>query len=129
MKAQRAFQTLKVIVIAAAAVIPFLSGLHAPYSPWAVGGLGVLITIIEGLQQLYQFQAKWINYRSACEALKHERFLFVAKAGPYAGAGNPRALLAERIVSLVSHEHAKWAAGQEQAERRKKSVGTPANGG
>jgi hypothetical protein len=71
------------------------------------------------------YQANWINYHSTCEALKHEKFLFLANAGPYTAAADPRVLLAERVESLISQEHAKWAAGQEFAERMKKS-GEPA---
>ena len=122
-KNERMFKVLKIILIVAAALIPFLSGLQFLYSHWIVGGLGVLIAVMEGLQQLNQYQANWITYRSTCEALKHEKFLFLAKAGPFAAAADPRVLLAERIESLVSQEHAKWAAGQESAERLKKSEG------
>jgi hypothetical protein len=123
LKNQHTFKLLKIIVIAAAALIPFLAGLSLPQ--WVAGGLGVLIAVIEGLQQLNQYHANWIGYRSTCEALKHEKFLFLAKAGPYAAAADPRVLLAERIESLGSQEHAKWAAGQD-AERMKKSDGTAA---
>jgi hypothetical protein len=88
-----------------------------------VGGLGVLIVVIEGLQQLYQFQANWLNYRSTCEALKPEKFLFLAKAGPYTAAMDAHVLLAERIEFLVSQERAKWTAGQEFAERSGETTG------
>jgi hypothetical protein len=110
-------------------VIPFLVALNLQLaglnlSQWAVGGLGVLIAVIEGLQQLNQYHANWITYRGTCEDLKHEKHLFLAKAGPFAAAADPRVLLAERIESTVSQEHAKWASGQEYAERPKKSGGT-----
>jgi hypothetical protein len=133
---QRKFKVLKTIVIVAAALIPFLSGLDLKdqwlgidITHWIVGGLGVLVAVLEGLQQLYQYQANWIAYRSTCEALRHEKFLFLAKAGPYAAAADPRVLLAERIESLVSQEHAKWASGQEFAEQMKKSEGASPGGG
>jgi hypothetical protein len=133
-KNQRWFKTLKTIVIVAAALIPFLISLKLPLagvnlSQWIVGGLGVLIAVLEGLQQLNQYHANWISYRSTCEALRHEKFLFLAKAGPYTAATDARVLLAERIESLVSQEHAKWASGQEYAERLKKSDGTSTNDG
>jgi Protein of unknown function (DUF4231) len=128
-KNQWMFKVLKIIVIVAAALIPFLAGLNLPQFQWAIGGLGVLIAVLEGLQQLNQYHANWITYRTTCEALKHEKFLFLAKAGPFAAAADPRALLAERIESLVSQEHAKWASGQEYAERLKKSDGTSTNDG
>jgi len=82
-------------------------------------GHRVVIAVVEGLQQLNQYHANWIAYRSTSEALKHEKFLYLGKAGPYAAAADPHALLAERIESLVSQEHAKWASGQESAEKMK----------
>jgi len=55
------------------------------------------------------------------EALKHEKFLYLAAAGPYATATNAHTLLAERVESLVSQEHAKWASGQEQSKSKGRS--------
>jgi hypothetical protein len=86
-------------------------------------GLGVRIAILEGLQQLHQYHANWIGYRATCEALRHEKFLFLAKAGPYTAASDPRALLAERVESLVSQENTKWTAAQVFPEPAKKSDG------
>jgi len=73
--------------------------------------------LFEGLQQLNQYHHNWITYRSTAEALKHEKYLFLSKAGPYAAAINDNALLAERVESLVSQEHAKWAPAQEQTAK------------
>jgi hypothetical protein len=77
-------------------------------------GLGVLITVLEGLLHLNQYQQNWINYRSTCEALKHEKYIYLGKAAPYVNLPDPHALLAERIESLVSQEHGKWASVQQQ---------------
>lgn len=104
-RTQRWFKSLKVAVILSSAIIPFFAGIGMP-AIWT-GGLGVLIVVLEGLQQLNQYQHNWIVYRSTCEALKHEKHLYLAKAGPYASANVPHALLAERVESLVSQEHAK----------------------
>jgi hypothetical protein len=112
---QRAFKFLKICTISAAAIIPVLARISAV--SWVTAGLGVFIVIIEGLQQLNQYHSNWISYRSTCESLKHEKFLYLAKAGMYAAAKEPRALLAERIESLVSQEHAKWASAQEQSQK------------
>jgi hypothetical protein len=127
---QKKYKALKIIVIAAAALLPLLSGSDLPFLEagvprWVLGLIGILIGLIEGIQQLYQYQANWISYRSTCEALKHEKYLYLAIAGPYAAAVNPRALLAERIESLISQEHAKWASAQEKA---KKDDGAPPPG-
>lgn len=113
---QRWYKSIKIIEILAAAIIPFLTGLGISHTGIVTGGLGVLITVFEGLLHLNQYQQNWINYRSTCEALKHEKYTYLAKAGPYANVPDPHALLAERIESLVSQEHAKWASTQQQEQ-------------
>jgi Protein of unknown function (DUF4231) len=86
-------------------------------------GLGMAIAIIEGLQQMNQSHSNWITYRSTAEALKHEECLFLATGGPSAASENPRALLAERIESMVSQGHAKGASGQEDGLGQRKKSG------
>jgi uncharacterized protein DUF4231 len=112
---QRWFKRLKVCQIVTAAAIPVAAGVTAP--AWLVGGGGALIVVLEGLQQLQQYQQNWTTYRSTCERLKHEKFLYLEGAGPYAAAPNPRALLAERVEGLVSQEHAAWVSQREEAAR------------
>lgn len=111
---QRYFKGIKIVEIVAAAMIPFLSAFNLSRMPWVTGGLGVLITVLEGMLHLNQYQQNWIAYRSTCESLKHEKYVYLGKAAPYASAEDPHALLAERIESLVSQEHAKWASVQQQ---------------
>ena len=97
-----------------AAIIPLLAASHLSYAAVATGVLGVLITVLEGMLQLNQFHENWIRYRSTCESLKHEKYIFLANAAPYSNVENPRTLLAERVESLVSQEQAKWASVQQQ---------------
>ncbi len=111
------FKRLKIVEIVAAAIIPFSAGIGA--SQFITGGLGVLIVVIESILNLYQFQSNWISYRSTAEGLKHEKFIWEARAGPYLNAENPEALFAERVESLISTEHAKWIAEQEKAGKAK----------
>ena len=113
------YKRIKISEIASAAVIPFLAASNIPRAVMVTGILGVLVTLFEGLLQLNQFHENWIRYRSTCESLKHEKYIFLANAGPYAGVDNPRAMLAERVESLVSQEHAKWATVQQQEPQRK----------
>ncbi len=118
---QRWFKWLKVAEIVAAAVIPFAAGFGA--SPIITGGLGVFIVVLEGLLSLNQYQHNWITYRSTCEELKHDKYLWLAKAGPYANADTPDTLLAERVESLISREHAKWVSARDQIEKDQKKSG------
>ena len=113
------FKRLKISEITFAATIPLLAASHVPRAALATGILGVLVTVFEGMLQLNQFHENWIRYRSTCESLKHEKYIYLANAGPYSGVEKPRALLAERVESLVSQEHAKWATVQQQEPQGK----------
>lgn len=112
---QQRFKLLKICQIVLAAGIPVAAGASAP--AWLVGGAGALIVVLEGLQQLEQYQQNWTSYRSTCEQLKHEQFLFLSSASAYATAEDPEALLAERVESLVSQEHAAWVANREATKQ------------
>jgi len=119
-RCQRLYKWLKFVEIVAAAAIPLLAGFGTPVEVLAV--LGALIVVLEGLQHVNQYQSNWITYRSTCEALKHEKFLYLAGAGPYE-VERPHSLLAERIESLISQEHAKWvSARKEPAKAREQDA-------
>ena len=114
LRSQKVYKSLKLVEIAAAALIPLFSGFRIS---WVAGSLGALVALVEGILHLNQYHENWINYRSTCESLTHEKYLYLAMAGPYAAPGDAHRLLAERIESLVSQEHAKWAAVHEQTEQ------------
>jgi Protein of unknown function (DUF4231) len=113
--AKRWFTRLKLIELIVAAAVPAIAAAKGP--PALLTVLGALVVVLEGSQHLFQFQEHWITYRATCEALRHERFLFIAEAGPYAHLRNRRALLAERVEMLVSREQAKWTATHEESAR------------
>ncbi len=107
------FHRLKVAQIVIAAAIPVSAGGGA--SAWITGSLGASIVVLEGLQQLFQFQQNWTGYRATAEALKHEKHLYLARADPYANVPREDALLAERVEGLVSQEHSAWSSTQADA--------------
>lgn len=109
---QRRYKWLKLVELAVAAALPVVAGTGSPVL--LTGTLAAVIVVLEGAQHLYQFQERWITYRATAEALKHERYLYLAKAGPYLHADRHQQL-AERIEGLISQEHAKWTASQQQA--------------
>lgn len=118
MENQKCYKRLKIAEIIAAAIIPFASGFDG--FSILTGILGVLIIVFIGLQSLNQYHDNWISYRSTAEQLKHEKYLWLAKAGPYEDANNPGVMLAERVESLISREHAKWEATMEKIEKDQK---------
>jgi hypothetical protein len=107
------YKWLKTVTVISALLIAPLST-NANSVPFA-GGLGIAIAIAEGLQQLNQFQTNWLSYRATAEALKHEKYLYLAKAGLYGSVDNAITLLAERVEALVSQENSKWITYQEQS--------------
>jgi hypothetical protein len=111
---QRAFKRLKYIEIAAAATIPVVSGFGTTRIVAAV--LGGVVLAIEAILHLNQYQQNWLTYRSTAEALKHEKFLYLARAGHYQGAADGHGLLAERVEALVSQEHSKWLSVRQDQE-------------
>jgi hypothetical protein len=115
--ARATFKRIKVTEIVSAAVIPFLTGHPTPAVTYAIGGLGVLITILEGILHLNQYQENWTNYRNTAESLKHEKFLYLAKAGPYASATDLRMMLAERVEALISQENSQWVAALQKSSQ------------
>jgi hypothetical protein len=112
---QRRYQWLKLLELAVAAALPVVAGVGSPVG--VTGGLAAVIVVLEGVQHLFQFQEQWITYRSTAEALRGERYLYLARAGPYVGEDRQRQL-AERIEGLVSQEHAKWTASHQQTTSR-----------
>jgi len=125
---QQSFKRLKTLTIIIATSIPLVSGSTTSHVAGLIAGaLGAMVAIIEGIQHLNQYQSTWITYRSTAEALKHEKYLYMSLAGPYAGAANPRALFAERAESVLSQEHAKWTATREPTQQGAQPQGNAKN--
>jgi Protein of unknown function (DUF4231) len=114
-----AYLTMKAVQIVLAAAIPILTPLEI--SRQAIAVMGGTIGILEGIIQLGQFHQSWIRYRSTCEALRSELFLYRTRAGPYSQASDPHALLAERSNSLVSAENSRWQAMRETTTTKEKA--------
>jgi hypothetical protein len=114
------YKWIKLTQIVLAASIPVLSVVEVPWWRWVTAVLGALIVVLEGAQQLWQFNNLWITYRSTAEQLKHEKYLFLSFSGPYSGLNTDDALkhLAERVEEQVSTEHAKWVNHARQVEQQ-----------
>jgi hypothetical protein len=103
--AQHAYKRVKLSQLIVGAAVPVIAALQVSAAVTAT--LAAFVVVAEGAQQLYQWQTNWVLYRSTAEALKHEKYLYLAAAGPYSADDRHR-VLAERLEGLVSQEHAKW---------------------
>jgi len=121
-RAQRLFKLLKLATIVIAAAIPLIGYFipKADTTKVVLSILGAAVLVIEGIQGLTQYQQLWITYRSTAEGLKHEKYLHLAQAGPYASDPSPDRLLAERIEALVSQENARWVVASDASKKADK---------
>jgi hypothetical protein len=114
--AQSLYKWIKVIEISCAALVPLLSQINGV----ATALLGSAVLVFEALQQINQWQHNWITYRSTCEALRHEKYSYLGRSGPYKDMDETAAkqALVERVESLISTEHSKWISRQEYALKK-----------
>ena len=107
---QKMYKRLQLASIIAAALIPFFTGYLAQDDllKYVVGMLGVLVTVFAGMNSLFKYQEIWISYRTTCEALQYEKYLFVTGTKPYNTQGSFN-LLVERVESILSNENSNWS--------------------
>ena len=96
----------------AAALIPFLTAYLTPEMPatkLVVGVFGVAIAVITATLDLCRFQEHWMEYRTTCEALKKEKYLFLTDSEPYTSDLVAKfQLLVQRAETLISKENSNW---------------------
>ncbi len=108
---QKWYKGLRIVEIVAAASIPFLVGYITDTEPLfrtVVGLLGLSIAVITAVVSLCQFHENWVEYRTTCESLKHEKFLFLTRTEPY-NVDTPFPLLVQRVESMISKENTTWS--------------------
>lgn len=109
-RSQRWFKRLRGLEIISAGAIPLFAG-FGDGSTWSiivVGVLGAVVAVLASLLSLSQFQENWIEYRTTCESLKHEKYLFLTKAEPYTEEDS-FGLFVQRVENLISGENSAWS--------------------
>jgi hypothetical protein len=108
---QDKFKSMKMIIIVSSASIPFLVTLKIENFgiKIVVGLLGIAITVMESLINMNKHSENWIEYRSICETLKHEKFMYLYKTGVYRDDTNRFEYFVERVESIISQENINWA--------------------
>jgi hypothetical protein len=108
---QKLYKWLRIVEILAAASIPFLVGYITNTELFFrafVGLLGFAIAVITAVVSLCQFQENWVEYRTTCESLKHEKFLYLTRTEPY-NIDTPFSLFVQRVESMISRENTMWS--------------------
>jgi hypothetical protein len=107
---QQWFRRLQVASILGSATIPFITGYITETTivlKITVGVLGLAVAAITAILGHYKFQENWVEYRTTCETLKHEKFRFLTGAAPY-NVANPFKLLVERVEGAILKETRGW---------------------
>ena len=107
---QKKYKVFKLIEIILASLIPFLAIFSRDYGviTYAIASAGTLITIIESWLNISKYHENWIEYRSICETLKHEKYMFITNTGIY-NTDESFKFLVERVESIISKENVNWA--------------------
>jgi hypothetical protein len=106
---KKMFNRLKMAEIILALSIPLLVYIVAEKDVnFSVSLIGVTVAVIAGLISLMKYQENWIEYRTTAETLKHEKYLYITKSGPYDGKESFNGFV-ERIEGVISKENSKWS--------------------
>ncbi|GKV54281.1 hypothetical protein NCCP2222_02280 [Sporosarcina sp. NCCP-2222] len=108
---KKVYKGWKITQIIISASIPFVVGYveNLSFLAVVVGLMGVVITCIEGVLTLGKYHENWIEYRSICETLRHEKYMYLTRTGVYKNKGSFTNLV-ERVESVISQENVNWAA-------------------
>jgi hypothetical protein len=120
MQNQKWFKRLQVASILSSVTIPFLSAYITESTTLLkifVGILGLSVAAITAILSLYKFQENWLEFRTTCESLRHEKYLFLTMTEPYGGEESFR-LLVERVESLISKENTAWYRSMKKEKKK-----------
>jgi len=92
-----------------------------PWLFWLPATTSILVAILASTIKAFRFQENWINYRTTCETLRKEIYLYQAKVGEYKSISARDELFVERSESLISRENTLWLAAQ-KPEREQKAA-------
>lgn len=105
------YNIFRIIELFLGASIPFLVGFIRSADSMIkplVGACGVVIALLTGLHALFRFQENALQYRTTCEALKHEKYRYATKAAPY-DRGDAFQYLVQNVEAQISKENSSWA--------------------
>jgi hypothetical protein len=104
------YQLLKTLEIILAAITPFVVAFvdnDTNCLKIIAGLMSIVIGIVASILIAFKFQEKWIQYRTTCENLRHEKYLFITKSGIYTDNTNFNVFV-ERVEFIISKENSDW---------------------
>lgn len=107
---QKRYKFLQITEIVFAALIPLLSAYSKnQIVSIIVGLLGATIAIIESITKLNKYHENWIEYRTTCELLRYQKYLFETHSSPYNQEEETvENLFVRNVENIISSENNKW---------------------
>jgi hypothetical protein len=88
---------------------------------WTIGLLGIMVSILAGLQTLNKYQELWVQYRGQAEALLREKLLYLTRADKYEqGDDAAFRLFVQEVERILSNELMQWKTLMMRTEDKEK---------
>lgn len=103
--------TSKILIILLSASIPFLVEMmhhNEELLKELIFIFALLIGIITGISSFLKFQEKWYSYRTTCETLRHQKYMFLTESGHYKDNANKLNDLVLKVERTISKENSEW---------------------
>ncbi|HAR4689056.1 TPA: DUF4231 domain-containing protein [Staphylococcus aureus] len=124
MSCQKFYNLNKYIQIVSGALIPALTPFSLVFESILLtiilSILGLMIVISQSISHIKKFHENYIHYRTTCEALKHEKYLFLFNVEPYDNEKQPLKLLVTRVESIISNENINWQTMRQDIKEEEK---------
>lgn len=107
---QKRYKLIQIVEIILAAIIPLLSGYCNTFLISIIVGIfGIIITILESLTKIFNYHENWIQYRTTCELLKYQKYVFLTKSSPYNTTNETvENMFVKNIEQIISSENNQW---------------------
>lgn len=109
--AQKYYKAYQIVEIILATLIPLLAGYSQSYKQitFIIGLFGAVIAIIESITKLYKFHENWIQYRTTCEMLRYQKYLYLTRSAPYNSKDETvDNVFVRTIENIISAENNQW---------------------
>lgn len=108
---QKKYKIFKSVTILSSAIIPIISltNTNSINTNLIVSLLAAIIAISEGVISLSNYGDNWTRYRSICETLKSEKYMFLNHSGVYSEKEENFSFFVERVETIISQENINWA--------------------
>ena len=138
-RAKRTFMWMQTSIIVLGVLVPVIVNIPSSWGSGesavdlttaikiAVTVFSLTVAILTGILNFRKYGDLWLSYRLTEESIKHEKFMFLTRAGPYTSEPAFPSFV-EKFESIVSAEHGKFRTLFEEARRPARAEETVTEG-